>query len=207
MNREIYSLWYKQPAMLSNTPSMALMIRKEGIEGYGLYIHFADTLHLVGGFQEYDFNDISLMLGYTKKLIKAKLNRVLNDYKLFDFYTDDDGIEYIGLERIKEDIASLNQHKINGAKGGKKRAEKYHNKAISKDSKPETQIAKETPITSVETEAPEYKVASFFYDFKYSSQLAFLIKNPFRPRANQQVYKNYMLNTYPDNRGEIENSI
>jgi hypothetical protein len=128
MNTEIYSLWYKQPSMLTSTPTMARMIRTEGIEAYGLYIHFADTLHLVGGFQEYDFNDISLMLGYTKKLIKEKLNRVLNNYKLFNFYTDDDGIEYIGLERIKEDIASLNQHKTNGAKGGKKRAENYRDR-------------------------------------------------------------------------------
>ena len=84
-------------------------------------MHLADTLHLVGGFQEYDFNDICLMLGYTKKNIKAKLGRVINDYKLFDFYTNDDGIEMIGLERLKEDIEALSKHKINGAKGGKKR--------------------------------------------------------------------------------------
>ena len=207
MKNEIFSLWYKQPSMLTSTPTMARMIRTEGIEAYGLYIHFADTLHLVGGFQEYNLNDISLTLGYTKKLIKAKLNRVLNDYKLFDFFLDDDGIEYIGLERIKNDIASLNKHKINGAKGGKKRAENYRNKSLKPVEKPETQIAKETPITSVETEAPEYKVASFFYDYKYRSQLNFLIKRPFSPRANQQVYKNYMLNTYPENKEEIENSI
>ena len=107
---------------------MSLMVRKEGIESYGLYMHLADTLHLVGGFQEYDFNDICLMLGYTKKNIKAKLGRVINDYKLFDFYTNDDGIEMIGLERLKEDIEALSKHKINGAKGGKKRAENYRNK-------------------------------------------------------------------------------
>ena len=111
-----------------NTPQMSLMVRKEGIESYGLYMHLADTLHLVGGFQEYDFNDICLMLGYTKKNIKAKLGRVINDYKLFDFYTNDDGIEMIGLERLKEDIEALSKHKINGAKGGKKRAENYRNK-------------------------------------------------------------------------------
>ena len=207
MNTEIYSLWYKQPAMLSNTPSMALMIRKESIEGYGLYMHLADTLHLVGGYQEYDFNDISLMLGYTKKLIKAKLNRVLNDYKLFDFYTDDDGIEYIGLERIKEDIASLNQHKTNGAKGGRKRAENYRNKSLSKDSIQNTTVLQVSEPVKELPEATEYKVASFFYDYKYRSQLDFLIKRPFRPRAKHQVYKDYMLNTYPENREEIENSI
>ena len=123
MKNEIYSLWYKHPSQLINTPQMSLMVRKEGIESYGLYMHLADTLHLVGGFQEYDFNDICLMLGYTKKNIKAKLGRVINDYKLFDFYTNDDGIEMIGLERLKEDIEALSKHKINGAKGGKKRAE------------------------------------------------------------------------------------
>ena len=86
MKNEIYSLWYKHPSQLINTPQMSLMVRKEGIESYGLYMHLADTLHLVGGFQEYDFNDICLMLGYTKKNIKAKLGRVINDYKLFDFF-------------------------------------------------------------------------------------------------------------------------
>tara|TARA_B110000858_G_C17758305_1_gene453230 strand:+ start:812 stop:1387 length:576 start_codon:yes stop_codon:yes gene_type:complete len=128
MKNEIYSLWYKHPSQLINTPLMSLMVRKEGIESYGLYMHLADTLHLVGGFQEYDFNDICLMLGYTKKNIKAKLGRVINDYKLFDFYTNDDGIEMIGLNRLKEDIEALSKHKINGAKGGKKRAENYRNK-------------------------------------------------------------------------------
>jgi hypothetical protein len=128
MRNEIYSLWYKHPSNLITTPKMSLMIHKEGIEAYGLYMHLADTLHVVGGFQEYDFNDICLMLGYTKKNIKAKLGRVMNDYKLFDFYNNDDGIEMIGLNRLKEDIEALSKHKINGAKGGKKRAENYRNK-------------------------------------------------------------------------------
>ena len=35
MGNEIFSLWYKQPAMLTSFPEMALMIKKEGIEGYG----------------------------------------------------------------------------------------------------------------------------------------------------------------------------
>lgn len=128
MRNEIYSLWYKHPSNLITTPKMSLMIHKEGIEAYGLYMHLADTLHVVGGFQEYDFNDICLMLGYTKKNIKAKLGRVMNDYKLFDFYNNDDGIEMIGLNRLKEDIEALSKHKINGAKGGKKRAENYRKK-------------------------------------------------------------------------------
>jgi len=127
MKNEIYSYWYKHPSQLINTPSMSLMINKEGIEAYGLYMHFADTLHIVGGYQKYDVNDICLMLGYTKKNIKAKLNRVLNDYNLFDFY-EEDGIEMIGLQRLRDDVEALSKHKINGAKGGKKRAENYRNK-------------------------------------------------------------------------------
>jgi len=107
---------------------MALMIRKEGIESYGLYMQFSDTLHTIGGYQEYNFDDICLMLGHTKKLIKAKLLRVLNDYGLFDFYADENGVEFIGLETLKEDIEALNKKKINGAKGGRKRAENYKNK-------------------------------------------------------------------------------
>jgi hypothetical protein len=68
------------------------------------------------------------MLGHTKKNIKAKLERVINDYQLFEFYTDYDVKEMVGLERLKKDIASLNKHKENGAKGGKKRAENYRDK-------------------------------------------------------------------------------
>ena len=127
MKNEIYSYWYKHPSQLINTPNMSLMINKEGIEAYGLYMHFADKLHIVGGYQKYDVNDICLMLGYTKKNIKAKLNRVLNDYDLFDFI-EEDGIEMIGLQRLRDDIEALAKHKINGAKGGKKRAENYRNK-------------------------------------------------------------------------------
>jgi len=128
MNKDIYSIWYKHPSGIINSPKMALMVRMEGIESYGLYMQFADMLHMVGGYQEYKLKDISLMLGHTKKNIKAKLERVINSYNLFDFYKDDDGIEYIGLERIKKDIESLNEHKANGAKGGKKRAENYRDK-------------------------------------------------------------------------------
>jgi hypothetical protein len=202
MKNEIFSLWYKQPSMLTSTPTMARMIRTEGIEAYGLYIHFADTLHLVGGFQEYNLNDISLTLGYTKKLIKAKLNRVLNDYKLFDFFLDDDGIEYIGLERIKNDIASLNKHKENGAKGGKKRAENYRNKSFKPVEKPVSQ----KPVTD-NPETQVYEIPSFFKEGKYPTQINLLKNHSFTPRAKQQAYKDYMLKTYPDMREEIEKSI
>ena len=44
------------------------------------------------------------------------------------FTTMMDGIEMIGLNRLKEDIEALSKHKINGAKGGKKRAENYRKK-------------------------------------------------------------------------------
>ena len=202
MKNEIFSLWYKQPSMLTSTPTMARMIRTEGIEAYGLYIHFADTLHLVGGFQENNINDISLTLGYTKKLIKAKLNRVLNDYKLFDFFLDDDGIEYIGLERIKNDIASLNKHKINGAKGGKKRAENYRNKSFKPVEKPVSQ----KPVTD-NPEKPVYEIPSFFKEGKYATQLNLLKNHSFTPRAKQQAYKDYMLKVHPDKREEIGKSI
>jgi hypothetical protein len=127
MKNEIYSYWYRHPSQLINTPNMSLMINKEGIEAYGLYMHFADKLHIVGGYQKYNFDDICFMLGYTKKNIKAKLNRVLNDYDLFDFI-EEDGIEMIGLQRLRDDIEALTKHKINGAKGGKKKAENHQKK-------------------------------------------------------------------------------
>ena len=125
MNTDIYSMWYKQPSVLTKTPNISIMIRLEGIESYGLYMQFADMLHTIGGYQEYDFKKICLILGYTKKNIKEKLNRVLNNYNLFDFCVDEFGVEFVGLERIKKDIESLRKHKINGAKGGLKRAENY----------------------------------------------------------------------------------
>jgi len=210
MNNELYGIWYKHPSNITNSPQMAYMIRLDGIESYGLYMQFADMLHTVGGYQEYDFKKISLMLGHTKKNIKAKLERVINDYQLFEFYTDDDGKEMVGLERLKKDIASLNKHKENGAKGGKKRAENYRNKSLSKDSKPVAQSLKEVPVAiSVEEipETPEYEIASIFKESMYTSQLAFLIKHPYRPLAKHQAYKNYMLKSHPNKREEIENSI
>jgi hypothetical protein len=143
MNREIYGLWYKHPSNLITTPQMALMTRKEGIEAYGLYMHFADTLHSVGGFLKYDFNDICLMLGYTKKNIKAKLGRVLNDYDLFDFDEDKDGIEIISLQRLRDDIEALAKHKINGSKGGRKRAENYRNKQEEEEEEEEEEEQEE----------------------------------------------------------------
>ena len=136
-NQQIFSLWYKQPSMLTNTPQIALMIRKEGYEAYGLYIAFADSLHLVGGYKDYDFENISLILNCTKKLIKAKLKRVLIEYKLFDFYTDDDGIEMIGLQRVKDDIEAMNKSKQDGAKGGLKRAENARNRTKPMEVSPE----------------------------------------------------------------------
>ena len=136
-NQQIFSLWYKQPSMLTNTPQIALMIRKEGYEAYGLYIAFADSLHLVGGYKDYDFENISLILNCTKKLIKAKLKRVLIDYELFHFYTDDDGIEMIGLQRVKDDIEAMNKSKQDGAKGGLKRAENIRNRTKPMEVSPE----------------------------------------------------------------------
>ena len=73
MGNEIFSLWYKQPAMLTSFPEMALMIKKEGVEGYGLYMIFADSLHVSGGYRENNFDDISLVLDCSKKKIKMKL--------------------------------------------------------------------------------------------------------------------------------------
>ena len=136
-NQQIFSLWYKQPSMLTNTPQIALMIRKEGYEAYGLYMAFADSLHLIGGYKDYDFENISLILNCTKKLIKAKLKRVLIEYKLFDFYTDDDGIEVIGLQRVKDDIDAMNKSKQDGAKGGLKRAENARNRTKPMEVSPE----------------------------------------------------------------------
>jgi len=123
MGNEIFSLWYKQPAMLTSFPEMALMIKKEGVEGYGLYMIFADSLHVSGGYRENNFDDISLVLDCSKKKIKMKLKRVLDDYNLFDYYVDDNGFEMIGLQRVKEDVETLTKRKLNGKKGGLKRAE------------------------------------------------------------------------------------
>jgi len=160
MKNEIYSYWYRHPSQLINTPSMSLMINKEGIEAYGLYMHFADKLHIVGGYQKYDVNDICLMLGYTKKNIKAKLNRVLNDYNLFDFY-EEDGIEMIGLQRLRDDVEALAKHKINGAKGGRKRAENYRNKQ---------EEVKEDKYSS----GIVYNISETFLNASRSKQISFL---------------------------------
>ena len=153
MKNEIYSYWYRHPSQLINTPSMSLMINKEGIEAYGLYMHFADKLHIVGGYQKYNFDDICFMLGYTKKNIKAKLGRVLNDYDLFDFI-EEDGIEMIGIQRLRDDIEALTKRKINSSKGGKKRAENHQKKQ--------------------EEEQEEVKINKVFRDMSRDEQIEFM---------------------------------
>ena len=153
MKNEIYSYWYRHPSQLINTPSMSLMINKEGIEAYGLYMHFADKLHIVGGYQKYNFDDICFMLGYTKKNIKAKLGRVLNDYDLFDFI-EEDGIEMIGIQRLRDDIEALTKRKINSSKGGKKRAENHQKKK--------------------EEEQEEVKINKVFRDMSRDEQIEFM---------------------------------
>ena len=141
MNNTV-GVWYKHQNNLLSTPYMALMKNNEGIEGYGVYMQLSDTLHSIGGYVEYNPDKICDMLNYTTKLIKAKLKRVMSDYNLFDFYVDDDGIEYIGLESLREAIESLTRRKINGAKGGRKRAENLKNK-VSEE--PVKEVTKEAP--------------------------------------------------------------
>ena len=149
---------------------MSLMINKEGIEAYGLYMHFADKLHIVGGYQKYNFNDICFMLGYTKKNIKAKLGRVLNDYDLFDFI-EEDGIEMIGLQRLRDDIEALTKRKINSSKGGKKRAENHQKKK--------------------EEEQEEVKINKVFRDMSRDEQIKFMdyVKK-------KEAYPEYKLKAY-----------
>ena len=170
MKNEIYSYWYRHPSQLINTPSMSLMINKEGIEAYGLYMHFADKLHIVGGYQKYNFNDICFMLGYTKKNIKAKLGRVLNDYDLFDFI-EEDGIEMIGIQRLRDDIEALTKRKINSSKGGKKRAENHQKKQ--------------------EEEQEEVKINKVFRDMSRDEQIKFMdyVKK-------KEAYPEYKLKAY-----------
>ena len=170
MKNEIYSYWYKHPSQLINTPSMSLMINKEGIEAYGLYMHFADKLHIVGGYQKYNFDDICFMLGYTKKNIKAKLGRVLNDYDLFDFI-EEDGIEMIGIQRLRDDIEALTKRKINSSKGGKKRAENHQKKK--------------------EEEQEEVKINKVFRDMSRDEQIKFMdyVKK-------KEAYPEYKLKAY-----------
>lgn len=149
---------------------MSLMINKEGIEAYGLYMHFADKLHIVGGYQKYNFDDICFMLGYTKKNIKAKLGRVLNDYDLFDFI-EEDGIEMIGLQRLRDDIEALTKRKINSSKGGKKRAENHQKKK--------------------EEEQEEVKINKVFRDMSRDEQIKFMdyVKK-------KEAYPEYKLKAY-----------
>ena len=141
MKNEIFSLWYKQPTMLTRLPEMSLMIKKEGVEGYGLYMIFADSLHVSGGYRENNFDDISLVLDCKRKLIKSKLKKILFDYDLFDFYVDDD-VEMIGLQRIREDVETLTKQKLNGAKGGRKRAKNQAEKQIN-EVKPKEELSEE----------------------------------------------------------------
>ena len=165
MSNEIFSLWYKQPAMLTSFPEMALMIKKDGIEGYGLYMMFADSLHISGGFRENNFDDISLVLDCRKKNIKMKLKRVLNDYNLFDFYVDDNGFEMIGLQRIKEDVETLIKRKLDGKKGGLKRAKNLAEKQIN-EVKPKGELSEK--VKEVKSEMTDYEEELMYQAMYYN---------------------------------------
>ena len=164
MGNEIFSLWYKQPAMLTSFPEMALMIKKEGVEGYGLYMMFADSLHISGGFRENNFDDISLVLDCRKKKIKMKLKRVLDDYNLFDYYVDNDGVEMIGLQRVKEDVETLIKRKLDGKKGGLKRAKNQAEKQIN-EVKPKEELSEE--VKEVKSEMTNYEKEELMYQAMY----------------------------------------
>ena len=164
MKNEIFSLWYKQPSMLTRLPEMSLMIKKEGFEGYGLYMVFADSLHITGGYRECNFDDISLVLDCKRKLIKSKLKKILFDYDLFDFYVDDDGVEMIGLQRIREDVETLTKQKLNGAKGGLKRAKNQAEKQIN-EVKPKEELSEE--VKEVKSEMTDYQEEELMYQAMY----------------------------------------
>jgi len=164
MGNKIFSLWYKQPAMLTSFPEMALMIKKEGVEGYGLYMIFADSLHVSGGYRENNFDDISLILDCRKKKIKMKLKRVLDDYNLFDYYVDDNGIEMIGLQRVKEDVETLTKRKLDGKKGGLKRAKNLAEKQIN-EVKPKEELSEE--VKEVKSEMTDYQEEELMYQAMY----------------------------------------
>lgn len=164
MSNEIFSLWYKQPAMLTSFPEMALMIKKEGVEGYGLYMIFADSLHVSGGYRENNFDDISLVLDCSKKKIKMKLKRVLDDYNLFDYYVDDNGVEMIGLQRVKEDVETLTKRKLDGKKGGLKRAKNLAEKQIN-EVKPKEELSEE--VKEVKSEMTDYQEEELMYQAMY----------------------------------------
>jgi hypothetical protein len=164
MKNEIFSLWYKQPSMLTRLPEMSLMIKKEGFEGYGLYMVFADSLHISGGYRECNFDDISLVLDCNRKLIKSKLKKILYDYDLFDFYVDDDGVEMIGLQRIREDVETLTKQKLNGAKGGRKRAKNQAEKQIN-EVKPKEELSEE--VKEVKSEMTDYQEEELMYQAMY----------------------------------------
>ena len=164
MGNEIFSLWYKQPAMLTSFPEMALMIKKEGVEGYGLYMIFADSLHVSGGYRENNFDDISLVLDCSKKKIKMKLKRVLDDYNLFDYYVDYNGVEMIGLQRVKEDVETLTKRKLDGKKGGLKRAKNQAEKKIN-EVKPKEELSEE--VKEVKSEMTDYEEEELIYQAMY----------------------------------------
>ena len=60
----------------------------------------------------------------------------------------------IGLQRLRDDVEALSKHKINGAKGGKKRAENYRNKQ--------------------EEEQEEVKISKVFRDMSRDEQIKFV---------------------------------
>ena len=88
------------------------------------------------------------------------------DYDLFDFYVDDDGVEMIGLQRIREDVETLTKQKLNGAKGGLKRAKNQAEKQIN-EVKPKEELSEE--VKEVRPEMIHSQEEELMYQAMYNN--------------------------------------
>ena len=92
----------------------------------------------------------------------------------FDFDEDEDGIEMIGLERLKEDVEALQKHKINGSMGGLKRAENYRNKQEEEQQKEQENkeeiIIKNEAVKEEVKEHQSIKLPSWFLEHPIKRQ-------------------------------------
>ena len=93
-----------------------------------------------------------------------KLKRVLDDYNLFDYYVDDNGVEMIGLQRVKEDVETLTKRKLDGKKGGLKRAKNQAEKQIN-EVKPKEELSEE--VKEVKSEMTDYEEEELIYQAMY----------------------------------------
>ena len=96
------------------------------------------------------------------KTVETKISHVVKTVETT--MKHDDGVEMIGLQRIRQDVETLTKQKLNGAKGGRKRAKNQAEKQIN-EVKPKEELSEE--VKEVKPEMTHSQEEELMYQAMY----------------------------------------